>query len=212
MRTIIIIALSLVAITGHGQKQGPYVVFKYTDSWYHAAKGIDALSFQLADVSLPIGAKVYIDAYLLQVSYKKKVYKMHRYFGPPAAFVGYIDKVNWDTIHYNYDTVKVIVEVYELPHKIAYGGLASWDTVCHCFKNLVSDSLWVMDSTLVFAHKVLAWEVWRKEYKRMPPCENCSFEAGTESYKWVPVECIKRLTYNRKEELPNVLQSWRVEW
>jgi hypothetical protein len=48
------------------------------------------------------------------------------------------------------------------------------------------------DSAIVITHKVKAWEVWRKEGQFMMR--------------------IKRLTYNRKEELPNVLQSWRVEW
>lgn len=106
-----------------------------------------------------------------------------------------------------YDTIKVIAEVYILPHKITFG-MSCLGNRCH------DDSVWAqldvrrgpwgpVDTTFVGTEKVLAWEVWEM-----------ADEAWTEQDKprRIPIDRVKTLTYNKKDTLSHVLQSWRVEW
>jgi len=106
-----------------------------------------------------------------------------------------------------YDTLKIIAEVYKFNYKIAYGAHLEWDSSFK-YSRVVEDSIWAFgfdDSTEVHVRKFKAWEVWRKEYRWVRI-------KGYDYNELVPVEMINRLTYNKKDTLSHVLQSWRVEW
>lgn len=89
-----------------------------------------------------------------------------------------------------YDTLKVIAEVYELPEKVKFDGIYYWP---------------IGDSTHVYTYKVMAWEVWRKEIYR-------GVFGNEITDKYFDIEKLKTLAYNKKDELTHVLQSWRVQW
>lgn len=111
-----------------------------------------------------------------------------------------------------YDTLKIIAEVYELPEKKSFGKTGVWDDDCRCFK-IVDDYYWPLgDSTHVYTYKVMGWEVWTREHEEWQPERrdgDAIYPAGNYT---VPAEKIKTLTFNKKETLSHVLQSWRVEW
>lgn len=105
-----------------------------------------------------------------------------------------------------YDTVMVIAEVYKLPHKMEFGGHMVWDKPRKLFV-VVTDSIWCWeDSTEVHTRKVIAWEVWRKEWQKVDVSTGLNYEYY---YTWVRTAKVKILAYNRKDELTKVLQTWR---
>jgi hypothetical protein len=69
-----------------------------------------------------------------------------------------------------------------------------------------------VDTTFVYTRKVLAWEVWRKDWRTVWVKSEYGIGGYYDEQQLVPVEMVKRLTYNRKDEITNVLQSWRVQW
>lgn len=117
-----------------------------------------------------------------------------------------------------YDTIKVIAEIYELPHKVFDNGDSCWYysdgiiTVKIPIHNGFGGSVSHLDTTQVSSRKVLAWEVWRKDWRTVWVKSEYGIGGYYDEQQLVPVEMVKRLTYNRKDEITNVLQSWRVEW
>ena len=98
-----------------------------------------------------------------------------------------------DTVKEQYDTVKIIATVYELPYKRQTG--AGIVLQGPHKGELIYDSTWSWDSTRAQIHDgILAWNVYYKK-------------GG-----WTAVKPIKTLAYNKKDTLSHVLQSWRIDW
>jgi len=106
----------------------------------------------------------------------------------------------WDpkTEKYTGHSTERYVKWYGLPQKI---NSAWWvetsPGVLQCHAGI--------DSTRAVIDYPLAWEVWTKRI----PGLNLSIDNDRDP--GAP-RLVKRLTYNKKDELTNVLQTWRVEW
>ena len=103
-----------------------------------------------------------------------------------------------------YDTLMVIAETYTMPRKYLRGYYRYFDESCNCYKD-IPDSVWIpIDSTFVQTRKVLAWEVWTKRTHGLNLSINGDQDPGAPRF-------VKRLSYNKKDEITNVLQSWKIE-